>query len=250
MAHPLNVQVDQVAIMSFRDTADRDYVHARLAYQSRLVQQFLWSSLHCLEKYVKCVLVLNRISAKSLGHTIMPGLNRLNADGKFEIPLSNAVTKFIERLEDGAKYRYYEYSYDIHDWDVLRLDEAVWEIRRYCQAMESHSGYTDSSLEENLARIRSAFSNQEKGTCIYGGWLERVISDKKHPARKPLIWNNLRFGTSKRRVVKMRSYWEAGNAPLFNYPEALDEIATLIDFPRGVESAWRNYLHASRNHEL
>lgn len=45
----------------FRNMADRDYVHARLAYRSKLVSQFLSSSLHCLEKYAKAILLFNRV---------------------------------------------------------------------------------------------------------------------------------------------------------------------------------------------
>lgn len=45
--------LNDFAIRSFRDTADRDYIHARLAYRAQLVPQFQWSALHCLEKYAK-----------------------------------------------------------------------------------------------------------------------------------------------------------------------------------------------------
>jgi hypothetical protein len=40
MIMSLDQKVNSFAIRTFRDTADRDYVHARLAYRSQLVQQF------------------------------------------------------------------------------------------------------------------------------------------------------------------------------------------------------------------
>jgi hypothetical protein len=57
----------RVALDCYRDNADRDYAHARLAYQALLGNQFLWSSLHCLEKYAKCICLLNEVSSKEVG---------------------------------------------------------------------------------------------------------------------------------------------------------------------------------------
>lgn len=81
--------LNSFAIRSFRYTADRDYVHARLAYRAQLVPQFLWSSLHCLEKYAKGTLLLNRIEARSARHTVTPLLKVFNDQAKFQIVLSS-----------------------------------------------------------------------------------------------------------------------------------------------------------------
>lgn len=246
-SYPLHVLVNDFALRSFRDTADRDYVHARLAYRARLVPQFLWSSLHALEKYVKCVLLLNRVSCKKLGHTILPGLNRLKQEGRFDIPLSAPVMKFIERLEDGAKFRYFEMSYDNREFDIIRLDRAVWEVRRYCQPLDYEieiDGAPLKMLQKNLDSIRSELDREAKGSCIDHGWLESVIANRKHFSRAPLVWNNLYFGSATRRKVRLLPYWEAGNAPLFLHPEILDEVIKFVDFPNGVVPAWREFLNA------
>lgn len=132
---PLPLLLNDFAIRCFRDTADRDYVSARLAYRHKLVPQFQWSSLHCLEKYAKCILLLNRVPATKTGHEVTSLLETLRREGKFEVPLSPATQKFIARLEPGAQYRYFEVSYFGEEFDVLRLDRAVWEIRRYCQPL-------------------------------------------------------------------------------------------------------------------
>ena len=117
----MHILVNDFAIRSFRETADKDYITARMAYRARLIQPFLWSALHCLEKYVKGVLVLNRMNAKDLGHTVLPGIERMKQSGKFEIELSANTVQFINGLEDyGAKYRYYEVSYDIEPFDIVR----------------------------------------------------------------------------------------------------------------------------------
>ena len=61
MTHSLTQKVNTFALRSFRDTADKDYIHARMAYRGDLFPQFHWSALHALEKYAKCISILTRI---------------------------------------------------------------------------------------------------------------------------------------------------------------------------------------------
>ena len=137
MPLPMHILVNDFAIRSFRETADKDYVAARMAYRARLFQPFLWSALHCLEKYVKGILVLNRLDATKLGHSVLPGIQRMKQHGKFELDLSAVTVQFIKKLEDyGAEYRYCEVSYSIEPFDIVRFDRAVWELRRYCQPLD------------------------------------------------------------------------------------------------------------------
>jgi hypothetical protein len=103
--------INDFAIRSFRTTADRDYIHARLAYRAELLPQFLWSSLHALEKYPKCILLLNRIDGRGIKHEITPALKRIAEQGKFKVKLSNQSESFIKDLESGARFRYCEVSW-------------------------------------------------------------------------------------------------------------------------------------------
>lgn len=92
-----------------------------MAYRARLIQPFLWSALHCLEKYVKGILVLNRVEAHK-GHSVLPGIEQMKQHGKFGLDLSADTIQFIKKLEDyGAEYRYYEVSYDIRPFDMGKL---------------------------------------------------------------------------------------------------------------------------------
>lgn len=246
MPHPMHILVNDFAIRSFRETADKDYITARMAYRARLIQPFLWSALHCLEKYVKGVLVLNRIDAKELGHTVLPGIERMKQCGNFEIELSVNTVKFIKGLEDyGARYRYYEVSYDIEPFDIVRLDRAVWELRRYCQPLDydivDMNGKTVNLLTQELDRIRRAKAKEDKGTCVSGGILEKIIQKKDHPARGALIWNNLFFGTSRRKGVKMRPEWESGNSPFFLHPEIIDEVGKYVYIPKDIAEGVRQF---------
>ncbi len=55
---------------SFRDQADKDYIVARICYRYSLPQQFLWSALQTIEKYLKAILLYNRKSTINLSHNI------------------------------------------------------------------------------------------------------------------------------------------------------------------------------------
>lgn len=242
----MHILLNDFAIRSFRETADKDYITARMAYRARLIQPFLWSALHCLEKYVKGVLVLNRMNAKDLGHTVLPGIERMKQSGKFEIELSANTVQFIKGLEDyGAKYRYYEVSYDIEPFDIVRLDRAVWELRRYCQSLDydivDMNGKTVNLLTHELDRVHRAKAKHEKGTCVMGGVLEKIIKKKDHPAREALIWKNLFFGPSRRKSVKMRPDWEAGNSPFFLHPEIIDEVVKYVYIPKDIAEGVRQF---------
>lgn len=240
----MHALVNNFAIRSFRETADKDYIAARMAYRGHLIQPFLWSALHCLEKYVKCILVLNRVKAHK-GHSVLPGIEKMKQCGKFELDVSAETVKFIKRLEDyGAEYRYYETSYSILPFDIARFDRAVWEIRRYCQSLDydiEMNGKKVNLLVHELSRIHQAKAKREKGTCINGGILEGIIEKKDHPARKSLVWNNLYFGSSRRKVVKMSGNWEAGNSPFFLYPDIIDEVIKYVYIPKGVVEGVRQF---------
>jgi hypothetical protein len=72
------ILINDFATRSFRDVGDYDYISARMAYRARLYPQFLWSGLQTIEKYLKCILLLNRIPAKGVWHDLDAGLQLLN----------------------------------------------------------------------------------------------------------------------------------------------------------------------------
>ena len=245
MPYPMHILVNDFAIRSFRETADKDYIAARMAYSARLIQPFVWSALHCLEKYVKGILVLNRVKAHK-GHSVLPNIERMKQHGKFELDLSADTVEFIKKLEDyGAEYRYYEVSYTIEPFDIVRFDRAVWELRRYCQPLDydivDTNGKAVNSLTRELGRVHQAKAKHEKGTCVMGGILEKIVEKKDHPARDALVWNNLFFGSSRRKSVKMRPDWEAGNSPFFLHPEIIDEVVKYVYIPKDIAEGVRQF---------
>ena len=237
--------LNDFATRCFRDMADRDYVNARLAFRARLIPQFLWSSLHCLEKYAKCILLLNRIPAKNIKHEALRALELVGSKGKFSIEPSSETKEFITRLEHGARFRYFEVSYYSLGYDVIHLDRAVWEIRRYAQSIDYSIGPEGAEigmLTRELSRLRNELELKSKDTCIQYGWLEDVINNSSHPAREPLIWQNLYFGTSRRKKIRISGYSESGNAPLYLHPEILELIQDYIFLPKELISAFGEHL--------
>lgn len=244
MAHSMDELINTFAIRSFRETADKDYITARMAFRARLIQPYRWSALHCLEKYAKCILVLNRVNAKNLNHSVLPGIQRMS--NKFPIELSEETTAFIKNLEEeGADDRYYLTSYVVESGEVVKLDRAVWELRRYCQPLdymdEDSNGVMKSVLHSQLERLHRAKDKVEKGTCISNGVLENILADKKHPARDALVWKNLYFGPSRRRGVKMPGDSEYGNSTFFVFPECIDSVEPLVHLPKGLADEVRKF---------
>lgn len=94
-------KINYFAIRSFRDTADRDYINARMAFRAELLPQFRWSALHALEKYAKCLLILQRVPKSNQGriqHEVIKSINLLPK--KEELKLSREVASF---LSDSSK---------------------------------------------------------------------------------------------------------------------------------------------------
>jgi len=80
--------VNDFALRSFRDMADGDYIAARMACRAALLPQFLWASQQAVEKYLKCILLLNRIDAREAYHDLGKALDRIDASGKLSLDLT------------------------------------------------------------------------------------------------------------------------------------------------------------------
>ena len=243
--HRRDVLLNDFAIRCFRDVADHDYVIARIAYNTTLFQQFHWSSLQAIEKYLKAILLLNRIEARDINHDLEKALN-YTRKLPFPMLLSESSKKFIQHIDAFGRFRYLESSFYIHGPKLVELDKTVWEIRRYCKMLDYEirlsSGEQFNMMAIELERIsRSEVENPQKFR-LSGGTLEEIIEKKNQPARKALIWQNAFFGSSRRRKVTMPSYMHATNAPLSLHPEILEEVLRYVFLPKEVVKAYRQEL--------
>jgi hypothetical protein len=220
-------KVNDFAIRSFRDLADQDYISARMAFRAALATPSLWASQQTLEKYLKCILLLNRIPGAHVKHNLGLALDAIKVSGKASLELTPSTQGFIEFIDDFGRFRYLEISTVAFGQDLSRLDRAAWELRRYC------------TLSDAPTQIRLRQGVIPPKVRINGGYLEAVIDDMKNPAREPLLWQNAFFGKRQRRKVKRDPWMKATNAPLYLNPQILDEILKYVYLPKDLIEAYR-----------
>jgi hypothetical protein len=246
-----HARINQFGIRCFRDTGDDDYIAARLAMRARLAGPFLWSAEQAVEKYLKCILMLNRRPTNGLSHKIGPALDRINNSLPFRIKLRKGEQAIFDHLAEWDADRYLLGSFVLRDIEVLQLDRLAWKLRGYCQPLDVVH-YADPPCEkvlmENVRRIEANLDGEPKSGYLEGGKLERILQDRNHPAHGPLVWKNLMYSLSKRNSVKFRSGFQAVNSPLWLNPELAQEAAKWMYIPPRIVSA-ANDLAKKRDQE-
>jgi HEPN domain-containing protein len=239
------ILLNNFATRSFRDIADQDYIAARLSYRAYLIPQFLWQSLQAIEKYMKCILVLNRIYAPKTHE--LSGLFKDFEAGKFAIRFSDESKRFIEYVDTYGRFRYFEVPYYTTGRELFSLDRTVWEIRRYAAVLdyELRNAFDNGKrmLELELEAIKGAESRPYQEFRLVGGHLEDIINKPDHPSRPGLILGNAFFGKSRRKTVRYRHMSSARNFPLSLYPNIVDDVVKYVWLPNYITEAYRQ-LHA------
>ena len=112
--------LNDFAKRSFRDVADQDYISARMNYKAQLREPFLWSSLQAFDKYLKAILLFNKVSSKGISHDLNKGLALVEniRDISFSIP--DDVKEFINYINDYGTNRYLEYHSYLNDKALLK----------------------------------------------------------------------------------------------------------------------------------
>lgn len=236
------------ATQSFRDQADRDYIAARLACRYELFPQFLWSSHQALEKYLKAILLYNRVKATKVRHDINKAL-ALTESFPFKIELSARSRKFIDLIATYGEFRYIDVPFHVLGHVLIDLDLTVWELRRYCQVLNVF-GKTLPAKEQALldktteSLARSAKEPRHKFR-LPNGLLEEILCKRTHPTRSALLWQNACFSARKRVTVKVKHHINAQNPHLTHYPQMLDELLKYVFIPPKVADAYRAHLAAT-----
>ena len=221
--------LNDFAIRCFRDEGDSDYISARMAFRAEITTS-LWASQQMLEKYVKCILLLNRIPGKDVRHDVRKGLTLINASGKMQLDLTPNTQRFIDHIDTYGQYRYFEVSRFIDTSNIVNLDRAAWELRRYC---------THDPAPRQLKLVRGVTTPKFE---LSGGYLESIIDDDKSQAREPLLWRNFFFGRRQRRFWRNHSFRiKASNAPLHMHPEILEEVLKYVHLPNRLTLEYREY---------
>jgi HEPN domain-containing protein len=241
----LDRYVNSFATQSFRDQADRDYVAARLACRYELFPQFLWAAHQAIEKYLKAILLYNRVKATNVGHDLALALSL--AEGlPLQIELSSRSRKFISHLAQVGEFRYIDIPFHVDGHILVDLDLAVWEIRRYCQVLNVFGKVLPLKEQKLLDAARSELLNSKTEPRhkfrLQNGLLESILDKRKHPSRPALLWNNPCFGVRKRTTIRAKSHLNAQNPLLYLYPEMLDELVKYVYIPKKLVAGYRQHL--------
>jgi HEPN domain-containing protein len=245
----LDRHVNSFGTQSFRDQADRDYIAARLACRYELMPQFLWASHQAIEKYLKAILLYNRVKATKVGHDLASALSLAEAL-PFKIELSQRSRKFIAHVAAVGEFRYIDVPFYVTGHILIDLDLAVWEIRRYCQVLNVFGKVLPPReqvlLDEAWVDLIASDKQPRSKFRLQGGLLEKIIGDRKHPSRSALLWHNPCFGARKRATVLAKSHFNAQNPILYLYPEMLDELVKYIFMPKKLVASYRQHLAEKR----
>ena len=243
------VLLNDFATRSFRDVADRDYIAARLSYRHGLYPQFHWQSLQAIEKYLKAILLYNRIKATDIKHDLKKAIKYTNKL-PFEILRSESTNNFIKHLSEIGSFRYFEASYAIHGPKLIELDKSVWEIRRYCTVLNHDiklsDGTTKNMLELELNKIKNSVNKPPNKFRLIGGLLEKIVDTPKHTSRHALVWQNAFFSKVTRKSLRLPTPLHVENAPLYLHPEIIDEVSKLVFLPSGVANAYRELANSKK----
>lgn len=239
------IYLNDLATRSFRDVADQDYIAARACFRSGLMVQFAWMAHQAIEKYLKAILIYNKTSSKDLGHDLSKSLRRVKGIENMKLDFSASVIKFIEYLDDQGPNRYMEKAHFTKGMEMLELDRAVWQIRRYCKVINYHtaskSDIQKNMMELELKSIHSWLGSEEAHKFrLIGGHLEKVIKNQKNPQRDNLVWCNFYYGVRRKRRVKVPNRMNAVNPTQIMHPEHFEEYDRLVHFPKEVRNYFLN----------
>ena len=116
--------------------ADGDYILTRLAHRNRLIPQFIWNSEQAIEKYLKAILLFHRSACKDTKHDLRPLIEQAVMIPNLGWTPSPELFEFIDYLDTHNPVRYLEDGYYARGGMLSTLDDAIYEIRRFCAPPE------------------------------------------------------------------------------------------------------------------
>ena len=184
------ILINDFAIRSFREVADYDYIAARMAYRAQLVPQFLWSSLQAIEKYLKCILLLNRIKANRVRHDLSTSLDLLKTCAPFELRLQKPSRELIEHLDTYGRFRY------------LRFHSTSWAWKS-CNSTWLSGTY---GVTAEYSTTKSICSTERKSECSISRFEQLSTAKPNLRSRSESLEGHLRRSLLVRRTLPGNLY--------------------------------------------
>lgn len=229
-----------------RDTADRDYITARIANRLGLYQSSAWSGLQALEKYLKAILLYsNRPVKKYRSHNLPELLKDVEQLPVIGFTLPADCRQFLEYLNDQGANRYSDVPVYVEGLELFKLDRLVWHVRRYCQDFLLLPGDASRYPGESEKRLTAAPGERASATvtvfALSRGYLERVVADGKSPLRPHLVWKNRYYGVRRKGTIRYKHTLAVARPAHVMRPEILlPVLEPLVFFPKDVLQALRN----------
>jgi hypothetical protein len=192
----------------------------------RLESQALWSGQQAVEKYLKCILLLNRIKAIHIGHDLAAALELIEKQ-PICLRLTSVSQQFIAYLHEFGTDRYLDKSRVVDSKHLTALDRTVWELRRFC------------TLDSSFAQISLKNGQVAPRVWLAGGFLESVIDERKNPARAGLLWTNGFFGKRARGRVRKQPWMHATNSPCDLNPHLFLKLKDFIFFTKSIKKRYQ-----------
>ena len=133
----------------FIETADQNYLLARVCYFNGLYNDFFWNAAQSIEKYLKASLLLNGFSVKDTGHDLDKLFKEVQnyaqeliapeliEPDQVDVGWRKEKTfDFVSRVNEygSSNNRYNELGYYLRLEDLLKLDQLVFYLWRcVCQ---------------------------------------------------------------------------------------------------------------------
>lgn len=239
MAITQTQKLNDFAIRCFRDMADQDYIAARSAFFNQLYPQFFSAGQQAFEKYIKAMLLFHRIPAAHIRHDAAKGLRLIEKHLGLQIAFSSYARESFDQITDLGQDRYLTYPWVVQGREVLYFDTAIWELRRYCRLSRLNAADVASFQPVERVSDQRHLDTMLKSERIPGGILEKIMKDRNHPARRPLLYKNIRFMTRLRTTLPWRDRMHSVNSPLSLFPEMLDEVGKYVYLTKPAQQIFR-----------
>lgn len=238
----LNVHKNEIVGSFFVNTADQDYILARIAHDGKMGNAFFWAAGQAIEKYLKASLLLNGKSSikdgndKEYSHDLIRLFNdvnkyasdlfpeRLTEPSQFEAPswLEEAPLEFLERIKrytnpDG---RYNLFGCELSSQDLFHLDQFVFAARRVAFRLDAYPYITepDPSLPSVFpSTVREKLMRHPEYQPRRDGRLDKIIkAGPNHALYDAALNSNYLFAPSDYKHKKIRLYSHSESSALWN----------------------------------
>ena len=195
----LNVLKNEVVTHFFVNTADQDYILARMSYHGQMVNGFFWAAGQAIEKYLKASLLLNRKPSKKYNHDLVKLFKAVNqyASDLFPERLTKppqlktgffngeeTPVEFLKRIKPytDPNSRYNIFGYCLSPGDLFYLDQFIFAARRVAFRLDAGASRT---VHKTL--VCSPKYQPRKGL------LDKIITDSNHKFYDAVLHFNFPF---------------------------------------------------------